>query len=72
MTCIFVLDSSRIKAIALATPPCTSDSIADALAADELVLTVINGFDIVPRFSKVNMIGMLEEIKATASKTDDW
>jgi hypothetical protein len=42
-----------ISAIAFATPPCMSENIAKAISNDNLCTSLINCFDIVPRFSKV-------------------
>jgi pimeloyl-ACP methyl ester carboxylesterase len=69
----FILEGCpKISALAVSCPACVSETLSDAFAEDDLVLSVINGYDIVPRFSKVNMAKMLLEIKANGDKVDSW
>jgi hypothetical protein len=50
------LSSERLSAVCYAPPPCISESLANAMLNDNLVLSLVNGLDIVPRFSKVCLI----------------
>ena len=43
-----------LSAIAYAMPPAVSESLAQAMSADDLCVSAVNSFDIVPRFSKVS------------------
>ena len=48
-----------LSAIAYAMPPAVSESLAQAMSADDLCVSAVNSFDIVPRFSKASVLLLL-------------
>lgn len=61
-----------VQAVCYATPPCVGENLADALLQDEMVLSMINGDDIVPRLSGRNIQVLAEEIKSFSSTAELW
>ncbi len=51
-----------IPAIAFGVPPCVAPALSDALAADELVISAVHEYDIVPRLSESNILPLAEEV----------
>jgi hypothetical protein len=62
----------EVKAICYATPPCVGETLANAFIADNLVISMINGDDIVPRLSGRNIQNLADEIKSFASTAELW
>ena len=54
-----------LTAIAYAMPPAVSVPLAQAMSADDLCVSAVNSFDIVPRFSKVSMLLLLQRTVTT-------
>ena len=61
-----------VKAICYATPPCVGETLANAFLKDELILSMVNGNDIVPRLSGRNIQNLAEEIQSFSSTAEFW
>lgn len=61
-----------VRAFCYATPPCVGENLATALLDDNLVISMINGDDIVPRLSGRNIQNLADEIKSFASTAEIW
>lgn len=62
----------RIVAFAYATPCCTSADLAHAMATDELVYSLINRDDPVPRVNRATAIRFFDEAKLFSAKATEW
>lgn len=62
----------RVTAVCYATPPCVGENLANAFLEDKLVLSMINGDDIIPRLSGRNIQNLAEEIKSFSSTAELW
>jgi len=51
-----------VPVIGFGVPPCVDPELADALAADDLVLSAVHEYDIVPRLSEANILPLAEEV----------
>lgn len=67
-----ILHNSVVRAVCIATPPCMSLELAQAVTYDGLVLNVINWGDAIPRVSRNNIIKLAQEVKDISDVTKEW
>ena len=61
-----------IKAICYGTPPCVSADLSSALFDDELVVTVVNQDDFVPRLCRHTLLQLVDQIKEIETVSKTW
>lgn len=61
-----------LQGICYASPPCVTSELADAFAADELILTVINQDDFVPRLGRHTLLKLADQLKDMDKLAADW
>lgn len=66
------LQTAKIQSVCFATPPVVTANIADAMYKDGLVLSVIKHDDAVPRFSRVNVRTLANEITEFSKLAQQW
>lgn len=62
----------EVKAVCYAPPPCVGETLANAFLDDDLILSMVNGDDIVPRLSGRNIQNLADEVKSFASTAEFW
>jgi hypothetical protein len=62
----------RISAIVFASPAIISESLANAFLQDRLLIHVINGCDVIPRYNKRTMAILANEMKEFSSIANEW
>lgn len=61
-----------ISAIMYAPPPFVCEAVGQAMLEDKLCVGVVNGFDIIPRFSRSNVLSLIKEAKLNTPDADRW
>lgn len=61
-----------IKAICYGTPPCVSAELSSALFDDELVVTVVNQDDFVPRLCRHTLLQLVDQLKDVEAVSKTW
>jgi hypothetical protein len=67
-----LLRTARVRGVGFATPPVACVTLCDAMRQDGMCISVVNRYDAVPRFSRMNTRALAKDVKAHVDIADRW